>query len=102
MVAPQAYHSGHAAPAPYAAARAVAPAQPAVPDVADEDSLSDRVEQAVKSRTGGRVRGLRVEVCRDEVLLSGECPSFHCKQLAQHAARTVVGKLRLTNRIEVR
>ena len=34
-------------------------------------------------------------------LLQGRCPTFYCKQLAEHAAMLVAGDTVLTNEIEV-
>ena len=52
--------------------------------------LIERLEHLVRSRTGGRVSELHVEVQGTEVILTGRAATFHIKQLAT-----------LTNAIEV-
>jgi osmotically-inducible protein OsmY len=68
---------------------------------AEAEALAESIEQAVRRETGRQVRDLSVEITREGVLLRGRCDSFHCKQLAQHAAMTTPGGDRVTNRIEV-
>jgi osmotically-inducible protein OsmY len=69
--------------------------------LAEAEELAASIEQAVHRETGGAVRNLSVEIGREEILLRGFCPSYYCKQLAQHAAMTVPGGKRLSNCIEV-
>ncbi len=64
------------------------------------EELAASIERAVQQETGRRVRNLSVEVSEDGVLLRGYCATYHCKQLAQHAAMPMAGD-RLTNSIEV-
>ena len=59
------------------------------------------IEQAVHQETGHRVRNLSVEVGPQGVQLKGRCATYHCKQLAQHAAMNMADGDRLTNLIEV-
>jgi osmotically-inducible protein OsmY len=66
-----------------------------------EEESAIRIEEAVLRETGGGVRDLLVEVCRDRVFLWGRCSTFYIKQKAQHAAMSVSGTSQLTNRIEV-
>ena len=63
--------------------------------------IADTVERYVRLRTGGTIRGLRVDVQDGEVLLSGRTSTYYNKQLATHAALDVSSNLPLTNEIEV-
>lgn len=65
------------------------------------DELIARVERIVRCRTGGRIRDLRVEVQRGEVILSGVTSTYYAKQLATHAALDELSEQRLTNDINV-
>jgi hypothetical protein len=74
----------------------------ALPETLEEaEQLAASIERAVQLETGRGVRNLWVEVNRDGVLLNGRCTTYYCKQLAQHAAMSIHGGDRLTNRIEV-
>lgn len=64
-------------------------------------TLSETLAARIATRTGGRVRGLAVEVRADGVTLRGRAGSFHVKQLAQQGVREVVPLLRLENAIVV-
>ena len=48
--------------------------------------LRESVEQLVRTRIGSLVRGLRVDVQNQDVVLSGRASTFYAKQLATHAA----------------
>ncbi len=67
----------------------------------EAEELAASIGRAVQQETGHGVRDLTVEVSRDGVRLMGHCTSYHCKQLAQHAAMGIPGGDRLTNSIEV-
>lgn len=64
-------------------------------------AISERIEQCVRLRTGGMIRGLRVDVHDDEVVISGRTTTYYNKQLATHAALDAVDEMNLTNDIEV-
>ncbi len=49
-------------------------------------SLTERVETKVRQLTHGRIRNLMVEEIRGQVIVSGQAPSRHTKQLAMHGA----------------
>jgi osmotically-inducible protein OsmY len=73
-----------------------------LPETLEEaERLAASIERAVHQETGHRVRNLSVEISREGVLLRGRCNTYHCKQLAQHAAMSMPGGERLTNSIEV-
>jgi hypothetical protein len=69
--------------------------------LAEAEALAASIEKAVQHETAGGVANLAVVVRGDRVWLHGSCCSYHCKQLAQHAAMTLPASLRLTNCIEV-
>ena len=60
------------------------------------------LKRLVERRTGFRVRDVLVELDRDQVVLRGQTPSFHVKQLAQEGIIDVMPGVRLVNAIEVR
>jgi hypothetical protein len=60
-------------------------------------ALTARVQQ----RTGRRVRDLRVELLPEGVVLRGQAPTFHVKQLAQHGVRDLLPQVGLHNAIVV-
>ncbi|HEX6987522.1 MAG TPA: BON domain-containing protein [Planctomycetaceae bacterium] len=65
------------------------------------DRVVERIEEIVRLRTGGMIRGLRVEVGENRVVLTGRTSSFYSKQLATHAALGALGGQTLSNLIEV-
>lgn len=64
-------------------------------------AVTQAVERAIRRETRGGVQDLQVIVRADGVHLGGCCSTYYCKQLAQHAASTVVNGTRLHNEIEV-
>lgn len=64
-------------------------------------AVTQAVERAIRRETRGGVQDLKVIVRADGVHLAGCCSTYYCKQLAQHAASTVVNGTRLHNEIEV-
>lgn len=62
----------------------------------------EQLETMVLSRLGGRIRDLRVLVRDNGLILQGRAPTYHAKQLAQHAAMEVGRLPILANDIEVR
>lgn len=65
------------------------------------DATETHLESLVQQRLGSRVRGLRVTVCGDGVILKGLATTYHAKQLAQHAAMELGNLPILANDIEV-
>lgn len=55
-------------------------------DVPNSQTLAERVEQTVLARTGGRIRGLRVQLSGDRLVITGRTSTYYSKQLATHAA----------------
>lgn len=64
-------------------------------------SAEARLESQVRRRLGNRVRDLRVVVHDEGIILEGRAPSYHAKQLAQHAAMESADLRILANNIEV-
>lgn len=65
------------------------------------DVLAEQIEQAVQSRTGGRVRGLRVHVADGCVIISGRTSTYYNKQLVTHAAMEAADDALVMNEVEV-
>ena len=63
--------------------------------------LLEQVEQAVLSRTGGRVRGLRIHYVDGCVIISGRTSTYYNKQLVTHAAMEVADNAHVMNEVEV-
>jgi hypothetical protein len=49
-------------------------------------TLAKRVETKVRQWTHGRIRNLDVKEVQGQVIISGQAPSRHTKQLAMHGA----------------
>jgi hypothetical protein len=62
---------------------------------------TEHLELQVQRRLGNRVRDLRVIVRPDGIILQGRAPTYHAKQLAQHAAMEMADVRILANDIEV-
>ncbi len=63
--------------------------------------LADRIEQAIRQATHGRIGELTVENRQDEIVLNGHCATFTCKKLVQDAVLPLLGETRLVNAIRV-
>ncbi len=63
--------------------------------------LACSVERVVRSRTGGTIRDLQVEISGGTVILSGRTNTYYTKQLATHAALDAIDDASLANMIEV-
>ncbi len=74
---------------------------PACSSFLSPQAISERIERYVRLRTGGMIRGLRVEVQDDDVVISGRTTTYYNKQLATHAALDAAKEISLTNDIEV-
>lgn len=53
-------------------------------------SLAQQVEAKVRQLTHGRIRNLVVKEERGQVIVSGQVPSRHAKQLAMHGALEIL------------
>jgi hypothetical protein len=63
--------------------------------------LAERVEKNVRQTAYGRVRNLVVEVISGQVVVSGQAPSRHVKQLALHGALELLSSDCFAERITV-
>lgn len=64
-------------------------------------SLVERVESKVRQLTHGRIRNLVVEEIQGQVVVSGQVPSRHAKQLALHGALELLSGDRFAEHITV-
>lgn len=64
-------------------------------------TLAERIEQAVQTRTGGRIRGLHVRVSDGDIVISGRTSTYYIKQLVTHAAMEATEDLLVVNEVEV-
>ena len=64
-------------------------------------TLAQRVESKVRQSTHGRIRNLVVEEIRGQVIVSGEAPSRHAKQLALHGALELLSSDRFAEKITI-
>ncbi len=65
------------------------------------NAIAQAVERAIRRDARRGVSNLEVHIASDGIHLRGRCSTFYCKQLAQHAAASVVSGTRLHNDIEV-
>lgn len=63
--------------------------------------IASELERCVQERTGRQVRGLRVELAPERVILHGHAASYYVKQLAQSGVLDVLPSIHLENDIEV-
>jgi hypothetical protein len=61
----------------------------------------DRIGGLVWHQLGGRLRDFRLEVRDGGIVLRGRAPTYHAKQLAQHAVMSATDLPILRNEIEV-
>jgi hypothetical protein len=59
------------------------------------------LESLVQRRLGGRIRNLRVVQQDSGIILKGRAPTYHAKQLAQHAVMEAAPVPIVANDIEV-
>ena len=64
-------------------------------------TLAQRVESKVRESTHGRIRNLVVEEVRGQVIVSGQVPSRHAKQLALHGALELISGDRFAEKITI-
>ena len=65
------------------------------------DPVAERVEQEVRIRTNGRVRGLRVQIQDGHVIITGRTSTYYAKQLVTHAALGAADHFLVMNEVEV-
>lgn len=59
------------------------------------------LEARIHDRTGGRLQYLKIHKIGEQVCVSGAAPSYHVRQLAEHAALSLVARERLQLEIDV-
>jgi hypothetical protein len=64
-------------------------------------SLVERIETKVRQLTHGRIRNLVVQEIQGRVIVSGQAPSRHAKQLALHGALELLPGDRFSERITI-
>jgi hypothetical protein len=67
----------------------------------DSSPLVLQIKERLRAKLGNRVRKLEVSCSEEGVVLSGEAPTYHVKQIAQHSVWEVIPDARLTNGIVV-
>lgn len=68
--------------------------------VATDDEVTEW-EQFIRDRLGGYVRGFRIQVEPEGLVLRGHARTYYAKQLAQHTVMTLSGRPITANEIEV-
>lgn len=66
-----------------------------------ESPLAEQIAARVRQSTHGRIRNLSVEDVRGHVVLRGEVPSHHTRQLALHGALELLSGDRFSAMITV-
>jgi len=64
-------------------------------------TLMEQVETRVRESTHGRIRNLLVEEVQGQVVIRGQAPSHHTKQLALHGALELLSGDRFATLITV-
>ena len=64
-------------------------------------SLAERIETNVRQLTHGRIRNLVVQEIQGQVVVSGQAPSRHAKQLALHGALELLPADRFSENITI-
>ncbi len=59
------------------------------------------LELHLNSRLGGRIRDLRIEERRGDLILMGRCDTYYAKQLAQHELMDATSDRPIRNEIQV-
>jgi hypothetical protein len=67
----------------------------------DLHELCNQVAQAIAALGYPSLRAVSCEAAADLIVLSGNLPSYHLKQMAQVAALRVAGRRRVDNRVVV-
>ncbi len=71
-------------------------------DPARQDlTLAEKVASRVRESTHGRIRNLQVEEVQGRVVVRGQVPSHHTKQLALHGALELLSGDRFCSNITV-
>ena len=66
-----------------------------------DPTLIQRIETRVRESTHGRIRNLSVEEIKGQVVVRGQVPSHHTRQLALHGALELLSGDRFSSKITV-
>ena len=72
-----------------------------VPSSSEIDDFLEQVEQAINTKTSGRVLDLRVRVDSGYLVVTGRTSSYYNKQLVTHAVRDAMADMPVQNDVEV-
>lgn len=72
-----------------------------VPSTSEIDDFLEQVEQAIHTKTLGRVQELRVRIDSGYLVVTGRTSTYYNKQLVTHAARDAMTQLPVQNDVEV-
>jgi hypothetical protein len=64
-------------------------------------TLTELIESRIHQSTHGRIRDLKVEEVQGHVVVRGNAPSYHTKQLALHGALELLSGDRFSTEITV-
>ena len=64
-------------------------------------SLEDAAAEILRESPYHQLRNVRCEFCDGVVVLHGQVPSFHLKQLAQSVVQSLEEDVKVDNRLEV-
>lgn len=67
----------------------------------DSSPTATQLRERLHAKLGNRVRKLEVHLSEQGVELTGEAPTYHVKQIAQHSVWELMPDARLTNAIVV-
>lgn len=67
----------------------------------NQQQLKQQLAHAIRLATSARIHNLSIRVTGTHIELHGFCSTFHCFQLAQHAAMQLADELLVDNQIEV-
>lgn len=67
----------------------------------DCERFCSLLERTILRETRGGIHDLGVEVTRQGIVLTGQCPTFYLKQMAQQAVMRLANESSLVNHIEV-
>jgi hypothetical protein len=64
-------------------------------------SSIDQLQALIQRKTWGRIKNLHVFILDERIVVEGLAPSFHVKQLAIHAVRSVLPESELFFEVDV-
>jgi len=64
-------------------------------------TVLEQVESRIRQSTYGRIRNLQVQEVKGRLVITGQVPSYHTKQMALHGALELLSGDRLCSEITV-